>query len=77
MSIVKTTEDGWDCVPKLTEVAEKMDEVESFVYEIKHCVRETELEDMVVEMTEMFEDAIMILKKIDTEVEYETVDEED
>lgn len=75
MSIVKTTEDGWDCVPKLTEVVDKIDEIEPFVYEIKHCVRSEELDHMVVEMTEMLEDAIMILKKIDTEVEYETIDD--
>lgn len=76
MSIVKTTEDGWDCVPLLTEAVDKIDELESFVYEIKHCVREEELENMVVEMKEMLEDAIMILDKIDIDVEYETVEED-
>jgi hypothetical protein len=77
MSIVETIEDGWDCEPKLKEAVEKIEELDHHKYEINNCVREAELEDMVVEMIEMMEDAIKILKGIDTDVEYETVDDDE
>ena len=44
-------------------------------YEINNCVREAELEEMVVEMKEMMEDAIQMLDEIDVEVEYETIED--
>tara|TARA_R110002012_G_scaffold139064_1_gene296228 strand:- start:356 stop:586 length:231 start_codon:yes stop_codon:yes gene_type:complete len=76
MSIVKTTEDGWDCESLLTEVVDKIESVSMFIYEIKHCVRETDLEYMVVEMKEYLQGAIETLEEIDTDVKYETVDDE-
>lgn len=76
MSVVKTTEDGWDCESLLTEVVDKIESVSMFIYEIKHCVRETDLEHMVVEMKEYLQGAIETLEEIDTDVEYETVDDE-
>ena len=77
MSVVKTIEDGWDCVPELKEVVEKIEELDHYKYEINNCVREAELENMVVEMKEMMEEAIEMLDKIDTDREFITVDDEE
>ena len=74
MSEVKTTEDGWDCVPELTEAVELIGEIETYVYEIKHCVRDHELEHMVVEMQEKLQEAIDKLEEIDTDQEFITID---
>ncbi len=76
MSEIKTIEDGWDCVPELKEVVEKIEELDHYKYEINNCVREAELENMVVEMKEMMEEAIEMLDKIDTDREFITVDDE-
>mgnify|MGYP000203188590 CR=1 FL=1 len=74
MSVKRTREDGWDCVPKLKKAVALIDHVnDEFMYEIKKCVRETELDYMVAEMIEKLEGAVKLLKKIDTEVEYVTI----
>ena len=75
--VIKTIEDGWDCVPELKEAVDLIDEVETYVYEIKHCQREQELEFMVEEMKEKLQEVIDVLKTIDTDQEFETVDDED
>jgi len=75
MSVRATYEDGWDCEPKLKEAVEKIEELDDFKYEINKCVRTTKLDYMVVEMTEMLEDAIRILNMIDTNAEYETIED--
>ena len=72
----ETYEDGWDCEPRLQEAVKKIEELNSFNYEINNCVRATPLDSMVIEMTEMLEDAISILNEIDTDVEFKTVDDE-
>tara|TARA_B110000495_G_scaffold197617_1_gene208176 strand:+ start:527 stop:754 length:228 start_codon:yes stop_codon:yes gene_type:complete len=72
----ETYEDGWDCEPRLQEAVKKIEELNSFNYEINNCVRATALDSMVIEMTEMLEDAISILNEIDTDVEFKTVDDE-
>ena len=77
MSEIKTIEDGWDCVPELKEVVEKIEELDHYKYEINNCVREAELENMVVEMKEMMEEAIEMLDKIDTDREFITVDDDE
>jgi len=74
---VKTIEDGWDCEPKLQEAVNKIEELDHYKYEINNCVREAELEEMVVEMKEMTEYAIQILDEIDVEVEYKTVEDDE
>lgn len=76
MSIIKTTEDGWDCVPELKRVTNKLDELDAYIYEIKNCVRCTNLEHMVFTMKSIMEDAIAELEGIDTSVEYETEEDE-
>ena len=72
---VKTIEDGWDCEPKLKEAVEKIEELDHYKYEINNCVRSSDLDNLVVEMKEMMEDAIQILDEIDVEVEYETIED--
>ena len=77
MSVIKTIEDGWDCEPLLKEAVKKIEELDHHKYEINNCVRDTDLDHMVVEMIEMMEEAIEILKGIDIDVEYETVDDDE
>ena len=50
---IKTTEDGWDCVPELKEVVDIYENVGHHIYEIKHCVRSEDLEQMVSELLDM------------------------
>lgn len=77
MSEIKTIEDGWDCVPELKEVVEKIEELDHYKYEINNCVRESELDHMVVEMKEMMEEAIEMLDSINVDREFITVDDEE
>ena len=74
MSIIKTTEDGWDCEPKLQQAVNQIEQCDSFIYEIKNCVRSEELDNMVYEMVDFLKEAISTLESIDTDVEYETVE---
>ncbi len=75
--IIKTTEDGWDCVPELQEAVNKIEEMDNFLYEINRCQRDHELDHMVEAMKESLQEAIDILDNIDTDQEFETVDEEE
>jgi cell fate (sporulation/competence/biofilm development) regulator YmcA (YheA/YmcA/DUF963 family) len=75
--VIKTIEDGWDCVPELTEAVDLIDEIETYVYEIKRCKRDSELETMVEEMKEKLQEAIDVLETIDTDQEFETTDDEE
>jgi len=72
--IVKTKEDGWDCEPKLDLAVEAIEKCDHFKYEIKNCVRESELDYMVYEMIDHLKDAIDELKSIDTNQEFITVE---
>jgi len=73
-----TTEDGWDCVPQLREVANLIEDATHYhIYEITCCVRESDLRDMVSELRESYAEAINILDTIDVDVEYETEWEDD
>ena len=49
----------------------------SQIKESKRCQREQELEFMVEEMKEKLQEAIDVLEQIDTDVEYETVEDYD
>ena len=53
----------------------KIEELYNYKYENNNWVREPEIEEMVVNMKEMMEDAIQILDEIDVEVEYETIED--
>ena len=77
MSIVKTTEDGWNCVPELTDVTYELGMVNDYVYEIKHCVRNSDLESMVNDINEIMDNVKHHLSNIDTQKEYETVEDYD
>ncbi len=76
MTKIKTMTDGWDCVPQLQEVANLIEDgTNSYVYEINHCVRQSDLRDMVSELRESYAEAINILNTIDVDAEYETDDD--
>tara|TARA_R110001592_G_scaffold192127_2_gene438783 strand:+ start:636 stop:869 length:234 start_codon:yes stop_codon:yes gene_type:complete len=76
MSIIKTTEDGWSCVPELGEVVSIYEGVGSHIYEIKNCVRSEDLEQMIDELMGMCIDMKEKLEEIDESQEFETVEEE-
>ena len=76
MGLVKTTEDGWGCVPQFKNAARSIDALKSHVYEIQNCVRASDMEYMISEMKEHLQEAIDELD--DAMVcEYVTVQEED
>ena len=72
MSIVKTTEDGWDCVPELAEAVYQMSRCDAYVYEISNCVRDHSLDVIVNDMKEHLQNAIDRLDEIDIDVKYKT-----
>ena len=75
--LIKTFEDGWDCLPELKEVVKTIEELDHYMYEINNCVRVTELAEMVSEMKNILEEALSKLENIDTDREFETVFAED
>jgi len=75
MKTVKTTHDGWGCVPQLKEAIKSIKEVDYYKYEILNCVRESELRDMVSEMTMQLQEAIDTLNTINVEQEFETIED--
>ena len=74
--IIKTTEYGWDCEPKLKEAVEIYENAGHLIYEINNCVREMDLCDMVEELRGMCIDMQEKLDEIDDSQEFETVFEE-
>ena len=56
--IVNTTEDGWDCEPKLKLAVNAIEKCHHFKYEIENCVRSSELDYMVYEMKDYLKEAI-------------------
>ena len=77
MSVVKTTEDGWDCVPELQEAVDIYENAGHYIYEIKHCVRSEDLEQMIDELVGMCIDMKEKLEEIDESQEFETVEDEE
>tara|TARA_R110000772_G_scaffold103980_2_gene205212 strand:- start:1351 stop:1581 length:231 start_codon:yes stop_codon:yes gene_type:complete len=75
--VIKTIEDGWDCVPELKEIVETIEELDTYKYEINNCVRVTELDHIVSEMKDLLEEALSKLENIDTDREFETVADAD
>lgn len=69
----KTKHEGWNCVPELKEAIESVKAIDCYKYEILNCVRESELRDIVSEMTIQLQEAIDTLNTIDVEQEFETV----
>ena len=74
---IKPTEDGWGCVAELQEAVDIYEEVGHHIYEIKHCVRSEDLEQMVDELLGMCIDMKQKLEEIDETQEYETVEDEE
>ena len=77
MKTKKTTEEGWDCVPQLKRACVEIDELHHFTYEIKNCVRVSDLKEMIVDMKYLLERAVEELDEVDTNVDWITVDEYD
>jgi len=65
-----TDEDGWDCVPELKEAVEIIGAMDNDIYEIKNCVRKSNIYDMVMGMIDTMEYAVEELKGIDTDIEW-------
>tara|TARA_Y100000592_G_scaffold49026_1_gene77580 strand:+ start:204 stop:440 length:237 start_codon:yes stop_codon:yes gene_type:complete len=70
---IKTIEDGWDCVPELKECVAEIDNVNSIIYEINNCVRQTDLYTIVEELKNMAYNLTEKLEAIDEDQEFETV----
>ena len=75
--VIKTIEDGWDCVPELKEAVETIEELDTYKYEINNCVRVTELDHIVSEMKDLLEEALSKLEDINTNKEFVTVIDND
>ena len=75
--LIKTFEDGWDCLPELKEVVKTINELDTYKYEINNCVRATELDYMVSDMKNLLKEALSQLEDINTNIEFETVIDED
>ena len=75
--VIKTTEDGWDCVPELKECIAEIENVNSIIYEINNCVRQSDLYTIVEELKNMAYTLTEKLEEIDEDQEFETVDEEE
>ena len=74
---IKTIEDGWDCVPELKECVEEIENVNSIIYEINNCVRQSDLYTIVEELKNMAYTLTEKLEEIDEDQEFETVNEEE
>ncbi len=73
----KTEYDGWNCVPELKEAIDYIEECSSDIYEIKNCVRNSRLSDLIENIKNNLQYAIDELDGIsDPDEEFETVDEE-
>ena len=75
--IIKTTHDGWSCVPELREVLEPLDYTKDSQYEIRNCVRNSTLPHLVENLRDNLQDAIDILDGINVNKEFETVDDDE
>ena len=71
MKVIKTSEDGWDCVPQLNNVAKTLSFLDPYLYEIRTCVRSSSVEDMVNGIKDTLEEALEELNEIDTDIEFE------
>ena len=72
MRVIETEIDNWDVVPELNEALEAVDMIDTLVYEIRNCRRETPLDAMVETLLDELYEAVNILEGIETDVEYRT-----
>jgi hypothetical protein len=77
MEVEETEYDDWSCVPELGRVVKEIEELRPYIYEIKNCVRNSNLGSMVEDMKDMLERALDELNDIDTDVNYITVEEDE
>ena len=74
----KTEEDGWGCVPELQDAVDYIEECSSDIYEIKNCVRNSDLSDLISNIKNNLQYAIEELDGIsDPDEEFETVVDDD
>ena len=77
MSTKKTNHDGWGCEPMFRDAVNCIDELQYYIYEIKNCVRESDISDMKSEMIRCLTNAVASLEEVDDTVEWVTEDEEE
>ena len=77
MVIKKTNQDGWECEPNFKEAVKTLGWIQDYIYEIKNCVRESDISDMKSEMIHCLKEAIMCLEDVDDNVDWVTEDEEE
>ena len=73
MRVIETELDNWDVIPELNEALEAVDMIDTLVYEIRNCRRETPLDVIVETLLDELYEAVQILEGIDTDVEYKTI----
>lgn len=73
MKTKKVYTDGWDCVPELKEASDTLETIEQDLYEIRLCQRSSRLVDLVEQIKSACQDAIDELENINTDVEFETI----
>lgn len=77
MTELRTSEDGWDCIPQLKQASDCLEDVSSDKYEIDNCVRYSELEDLVTNLKEKLFQAIEYLNEIDLDTKIIEIDDEE
>lgn len=69
---MKTTHEGWECVPEFQEAVNCIEQLNESIYEIKHCVRVSSTKDLKNLMLQNLREAIELLEYINEDIEYET-----
>lgn len=77
MNIKRTYEDGWECEPNFKKAVYTLDSIKDYVYEIKNCVRFSDISNVKSEMMHALKEAIMCLEDVDDTVYWETIYEDD
>ena len=72
----KTNHDCWACEPMFRDAVNCIDELQDYIYEIKNCVRDTDISEMKSEMIRWLTNAVASLEEVDDTVEWVTEDEE-
>jgi len=79
--IIETTADGWDCVEQLQGIVDAIDELAPIIYEIKHCVRKTPLDEIMEQLSIATEDLFRELRELKLaypmETEFVTIKEDE
>ena len=73
---MKTSYEGWECVPEFEEAVECIEKLNQSMYEIKNCTRYSSTADLKNVMLQNLREAIELLEYIDEDIEYETRYEE-